>query len=44
MFSFVWIIPPRVMTRSAGWPVAKSRGGEQVNELVEVGGVEDLGE
>ncbi|GKG06427.1 hypothetical protein Tco_0326513, partial [Tanacetum coccineum] len=31
------------MTRSAGWPVAKSRGREQVNGLVEVGGVEDGG-
>ncbi|GKD86625.1 hypothetical protein Tco_1357779 [Tanacetum coccineum] len=27
MFSLVWIMPPRVMTRSAGWPVAESRGG-----------------
>ncbi|GJY30871.1 putative reverse transcriptase domain-containing protein, partial [Tanacetum coccineum] len=27
MFSLVWIMPPRVMTRSAGRPVAKSRGG-----------------
>ncbi|GJX38053.1 putative reverse transcriptase domain-containing protein [Tanacetum coccineum] len=26
MFSLVWIMPPRVMTQSAGWPVAKSRG------------------
>ncbi|GJT19692.1 putative reverse transcriptase domain-containing protein [Tanacetum coccineum] len=26
MFSLVWIMPPRVMTRSAGWPVAESRG------------------
>ncbi|GJX71026.1 ribonuclease H-like domain-containing protein [Tanacetum coccineum] len=26
MFSLVWIMPPRVMTRSAGRPVAKSRG------------------
>ncbi|GJY30377.1 putative reverse transcriptase domain-containing protein [Tanacetum coccineum] len=27
MFSLVWIIPPRVMTRSAGWPAAESLGG-----------------
>ncbi|GJS62513.1 putative reverse transcriptase domain-containing protein [Tanacetum coccineum] len=27
MFSLMWIMPPRVMTRSAGRPVAKSRGG-----------------
>ncbi|GKE45460.1 hypothetical protein Tco_1472744 [Tanacetum coccineum] len=27
MFSLVWIMPPRVMTRSAGQPVAESRGG-----------------
>ncbi|GKC97112.1 hypothetical protein Tco_1162554, partial [Tanacetum coccineum] len=27
MFSLVWIMPPRVMTRSDGRPVAKSRGG-----------------
>nr|GEV24517.1 putative reverse transcriptase domain-containing protein [Tanacetum cinerariifolium] len=27
MFSLVWIMPPRVMTRSAGRPVAESRGG-----------------
>ncbi|GKD44677.1 hypothetical protein Tco_1269322 [Tanacetum coccineum] len=26
MFSLVWIMPPRVMTRSAGRPVAESRG------------------
>ncbi|GKD77570.1 reverse transcriptase domain-containing protein [Tanacetum coccineum] len=27
MFSLVWIMPPRVMTRSAGQPAAASRGG-----------------
>ncbi|GJS89063.1 putative reverse transcriptase domain-containing protein [Tanacetum coccineum] len=27
MFSLVWIMPPRIRTRSAGWPVAESRGG-----------------
>ncbi|GKD23343.1 putative reverse transcriptase domain-containing protein [Tanacetum coccineum] len=27
MFSLVWIMPPRVMTRSVGRPVAESRGG-----------------
>ncbi|GJW43680.1 hypothetical protein Tco_0072479 [Tanacetum coccineum] len=27
MFSLVWIIPPRVITRSADRPVAESRGG-----------------
>ncbi|GKB61980.1 hypothetical protein Tco_0918166 [Tanacetum coccineum] len=27
MFSLVWIMPPRVMTRSASRPVAESRGG-----------------
>ncbi|GKB50629.1 putative reverse transcriptase domain-containing protein [Tanacetum coccineum] len=27
MFSLMWIMPPRVMTRSAGWPVFESRGG-----------------
>nr|GEV02829.1 reverse transcriptase domain-containing protein [Tanacetum cinerariifolium] len=27
MFSLVWIMPPRMMTRSVGRPVAKSRGG-----------------
>ncbi|GKA74786.1 putative reverse transcriptase domain-containing protein [Tanacetum coccineum] len=27
MFSLVWIMPPRVMTRSAGRPAAASRGG-----------------
>ncbi|GKE85501.1 reverse transcriptase domain-containing protein [Tanacetum coccineum] len=27
MFSLVWIMPPRVMTRCAGLPVAKSLGG-----------------
>ncbi|GJR11622.1 putative reverse transcriptase domain-containing protein [Tanacetum coccineum] len=46
MFSLMWIMPPRVMTRSAGRPVAESQGGgtgERVNGLVEVEGVEDLG-
>ncbi|GJY36214.1 reverse transcriptase domain-containing protein [Tanacetum coccineum] len=45
MFSLVWIMPPRMMTRSAGRLVAESRGGgtgERVNGLVEVEGVEDL--
>ncbi|GJU14384.1 zinc finger, CCHC-type, retrotransposon gag domain protein [Tanacetum coccineum] len=28
MFSLVWIMPPRVMTRSAGRPTAASQGGE----------------
>ncbi|GJX50493.1 hypothetical protein Tco_0277338 [Tanacetum coccineum] len=27
MFSLVWIMPPRVMTRSAGQPAAESLGG-----------------
>ncbi|GJR00269.1 putative reverse transcriptase domain-containing protein [Tanacetum coccineum] len=27
MFSLVWIMPPRVMTRSAGWPAAAPQGG-----------------
>ncbi|GJX93564.1 putative reverse transcriptase domain-containing protein [Tanacetum coccineum] len=27
MFSLVWIMPPRIRTRSAGWPVAESQGG-----------------
>ncbi|GJU71968.1 hypothetical protein Tco_1263373 [Tanacetum coccineum] len=27
MFSLVWIMSPRVMTRSAGWPAAAPRGG-----------------
>ncbi|GJX63064.1 putative reverse transcriptase domain-containing protein [Tanacetum coccineum] len=27
MFSLVWIMPPRMMTRSTGRPVAESRGG-----------------
>ncbi|GJW60891.1 hypothetical protein Tco_0110226 [Tanacetum coccineum] len=27
MFSLMWILSPRVMTRIAGWPVAESRGG-----------------
>ncbi|GKB35165.1 hypothetical protein Tco_0880107, partial [Tanacetum coccineum] len=27
MFSLVWIMPPKVMTRSAGRPAAASRGG-----------------
>ncbi|GKB74983.1 reverse transcriptase domain-containing protein [Tanacetum coccineum] len=38
MFSLVYIMPPRMRTRSAGRPVAKSRGGgtgERVNGLVE---------
>ncbi|GJX30037.1 hypothetical protein Tco_0238116 [Tanacetum coccineum] len=43
MFSLMWITPPRVMTRSAGRPAAESLGGERVNGLVEVEGVEDLG-
>nr|GEZ39560.1 putative reverse transcriptase domain-containing protein [Tanacetum cinerariifolium] len=37
-------MPPRMRTRSAGRLVAELRGGEKVNGLVEVGGVEDLGE
>ncbi|GJZ96978.1 putative reverse transcriptase domain-containing protein [Tanacetum coccineum] len=37
-------MPPRMRTRSAGWPVAESLGGGTgVNGLVEVEGVEDLG-
>nr|GEW60824.1 hypothetical protein [Tanacetum cinerariifolium] len=36
------IMPPRVMTQSAGRPTAESLGGEQVYGLVEVEGVEDL--
>ncbi|GJT83548.1 putative reverse transcriptase domain-containing protein [Tanacetum coccineum] len=27
MFSLVWVMPPRVMARSAGRPIAESRGG-----------------
>ncbi|GKF84398.1 hypothetical protein Tco_0249296, partial [Tanacetum coccineum] len=27
MFSLMWIMPPRVMTRSAGRPAAESLGG-----------------
>ncbi|GJS23723.1 hypothetical protein Tco_0452355 [Tanacetum coccineum] len=27
MFSLVWIMPPRVMTRSTGWPAVIPRGG-----------------
>nr|GFC26017.1 hypothetical protein [Tanacetum cinerariifolium] len=27
MFSLVWIMPPKVMTQSAGRPVSESRGG-----------------
>ncbi|GJV50565.1 putative reverse transcriptase domain-containing protein [Tanacetum coccineum] len=31
-----WIMPPRMTTRSVGRPTAASRGGERVDELVEV--------
>ncbi|GKF62877.1 hypothetical protein Tco_0182931 [Tanacetum coccineum] len=34
MFSLVWIMPPRVMTRSAGRPVAESRGGGMGERVV----------
>ncbi|GJW23858.1 putative reverse transcriptase domain-containing protein [Tanacetum coccineum] len=44
MFSLVWIMPPRMRTRSAGRPVAESIGGGTGERVVEVGGVEDLGE
>ncbi|GJZ72448.1 putative reverse transcriptase domain-containing protein [Tanacetum coccineum] len=44
MFSLVWIMPPRMRTQSASQPIAESRGGDRVNRLVEVEGVEDLGE
>ncbi|GKG28549.1 hypothetical protein Tco_0406876, partial [Tanacetum coccineum] len=27
MFSLMWIMPLRIRTQSAGWPVAESRGG-----------------
>nr|GEW76897.1 putative reverse transcriptase domain-containing protein [Tanacetum cinerariifolium] len=37
------IMPPRMRTRSAGWPGAESLGGERVYRLVDVEGVEDLG-
>ncbi|GKE66412.1 putative reverse transcriptase domain-containing protein [Tanacetum coccineum] len=37
MFSLVWIMPPRVMTRSVGQPVAESRGG-RTGERVGRGG------
>ncbi|GKE40812.1 putative reverse transcriptase domain-containing protein, partial [Tanacetum coccineum] len=37
MFSLVWIMSPRVMTRSAGRPVAESRGGG-IGERVGRGG------
>ncbi|GJZ51021.1 putative reverse transcriptase domain-containing protein [Tanacetum coccineum] len=43
MFSLVWIMPPRMRTQSASQPIAESRGGDRVNGLVEVEGVEDLG-
>ncbi|GKF34367.1 hypothetical protein Tco_0107567, partial [Tanacetum coccineum] len=43
MFSLVKIMPPRMRTRSAGRPAAESLGGERVNGLVVVEGVEDLG-
>ncbi|GKA70725.1 putative reverse transcriptase domain-containing protein [Tanacetum coccineum] len=36
MFSLVWIMPLRVMTQSASLPVTASRGGERVDELLEV--------
>ncbi|GJS86688.1 putative reverse transcriptase domain-containing protein [Tanacetum coccineum] len=36
-------MPPRMRTQSAGRLVAESLGGERVNRLVEVEGVEDLG-
>ncbi|GJY20757.1 hypothetical protein Tco_0393323 [Tanacetum coccineum] len=39
----IQIMPPRTRTRSVGRPTTESLGGERVNELVEVEGVEDLG-
>ncbi|GKE32428.1 hypothetical protein Tco_1451750, partial [Tanacetum coccineum] len=39
-------MPPRMRTRSVGWPAAELLGGgtgERVNGLVDVEGVEDLG-
>ncbi|GKA40100.1 hypothetical protein Tco_0732693 [Tanacetum coccineum] len=44
MFSLVSIMPPRMRTRSAGRLVAELRGRGTMNGLVEVEGVEDLGE
>ncbi|GKE95235.1 hypothetical protein Tco_1580090, partial [Tanacetum coccineum] len=37
MFSLMWIMPPRAMTRSAGWPIAESQG-EGMGEHVGRGG------
>ncbi|GJU69554.1 reverse transcriptase domain-containing protein [Tanacetum coccineum] len=44
MLSLVEIMPPRMRTRSAGRPIAKSRGGGTGEQLIEVGGIEDLRE
>nr|GEX07010.1 hypothetical protein [Tanacetum cinerariifolium] len=38
MFSLVWIMPPRVMTESAGRPAVASRGGGTVGRAVSGGG------
>ncbi|GKD68097.1 hypothetical protein Tco_1322187, partial [Tanacetum coccineum] len=43
MFSLVYIMSPRMRTRSAGRPAAESLGGGTGYMLVEVEGVEDLG-
>ncbi|GKF80618.1 hypothetical protein Tco_0239220, partial [Tanacetum coccineum] len=38
MFSLVWIMPPRMMTRSASRPVAESRGGGTGERVGRCGG------
>ncbi|GJS38316.1 putative reverse transcriptase domain-containing protein [Tanacetum coccineum] len=38
MFSLVWIMPPRVMTQSVGWPAAESRGGGTGGQVGRGGG------
>ncbi|GJV18380.1 putative reverse transcriptase domain-containing protein [Tanacetum coccineum] len=43
-FACSQIMPPRMRTRSAGGLLPNHEEGERVNGLVEVGGVEDLGE
>ncbi|GJT11057.1 hypothetical protein Tco_0858099 [Tanacetum coccineum] len=43
MFSLVWIMPLRVMTRSAGRPAAESFGGGTGVQVGRGEGVEDLG-
>ncbi|GKE67077.1 hypothetical protein Tco_1521238 [Tanacetum coccineum] len=43
MFSLVWIMPPRVRTRSAGRPAAESLGGGTGVRVGRGGRVEDIG-